>query len=552
MNYAFTMVSNMLRDDWAPLIGTDACWLAYTIISYSGDTERGARLSSRYFRQHLHWTDLRADAAKTALLTHYGQIFSRVEGVKETSTPETWWVDLDQLSDMHEAFVVRLRTAKAQKRGPGRPKKPTLESGAGFSESEKKPTPESGAGFSITGGLFGKNLRWNPGQGYAGFRGTPTPESGAHKEEEKGSPEKEREEERKPHAGYGLPAYRPSSFSNPEGPTPQTHEGLRNQAAPPAPEDRPPHPGGAAHAAAPGSPQKPRDGTPPPARQDGQATGSEQVPGAAAARAVGVEALTPVPREELVARTPAGLGGAAVRALEEVFGSKLQTYLGEDTRTTGLPREDWWVRLTPAEIALVKATATAEHEAAKTARKQAVRTGRTGADVPEVTKQITLLIRGMDQLVSSVAPAVTPAGQASKAPKTRVGDGVEGPKDLSHLDPKLAVGARCEVNGQLGVVESAGNANYVVRRDDGEPVTVDRHVAAQLQALKPSDAPRPEASAGAADAPVQRATWRRVTGKGGPIGEEVQVEASTGGRRKLSTGQEISILELQQNYEQVS
>ncbi|KQR37764.1 hypothetical protein [Deinococcus sp. Leaf326] len=283
-------------------------------------------------------------------------------------------------------------------------------------------------------------------------------------------------------------------------------------------------PDGAAASASGDPPQKLRDETQPPARQDDQATALEQVPGGgAAARPDWLEAVVPV--AGLLDRPAAKPGSPTYRALKALAGKSLTKYLGEKTRTGQLPRSRW-LHLEPGEIDRVRVLAQAEAE--------------VGSE-----NMITLALRGLDRLIGAVkaeAPAESgvPAAAASQ-------------------DPQLKTGQRCTVADQvgtltLGVVLEVNAARYKIRFDDGNGRNVDRTVAAQLRTLKASSAPLPATTPEPeAPSPLVPAgtTWRRVTGKGGPVGEEVQVEATTGGRRKLSTGQEISLLELQRNYEQV-
>jgi hypothetical protein len=543
MNYAFTMVSNMLRDEWAPAVGTDAAWLAYTILSYSGDVERGARLSSRYFRKHLKWTEQRAENAKTALLEQYGQVFTRKEGVKATSTPETWWVDLDLVSEMHETFVLKLRTAKAEKRGPGRPRKPAPESGAGFLQASEKPAPDSRAGFSS---LFGKNLLRNPGQPCSGIQGSPAPESGAHKVNKKENAEKKRGGAGSGLTGYGFAQPEHSSSGQADGPNP---EGLRNptpvEARPePHAEDLPfleqpaapvnpaeleaalarlTSPDGAAASASGASPRKLRDETQPLTRQDDQATALEQVPGGGAARPDWLEALAPV--TGLLDRPAAEPGSPTYRALKALAGKSLTKYLGEKTRTGQLPRSRW-LHLEPGEIDRVRGLAQAEAE--------------VGSE-----NMITLALRGLDRLIGAVK-AEAPA--ESGVPAAAAGQ-----------DPQLLPGQRCTVADQvgtltLGVVLEVNAARYKIRFDDGNGRDVDRTVAAQLRTLKASAAPlpatTPEPEAAAPLVPAGT-TWRRIKGKDGQPGEQVTVQAVLGMKRTLSNGAELPVYVITRDFEQV-
>lgn len=315
----------------------------------------------------------------------------------------------------------------------------------------------------------------------------------------------------------------PEYSSAPPNIEPPTPEGLRNLVMPLAPDECPPHFGGAAHAAAPDSPQKLRDETQPLTGQNDQTTDLEQIPGGGAGRAAaGVDTLSAVPMAELVARAPALPESAVYRALKALVGKTLPTYLGEKTRTGQLSRS-LWLHLEEGEIGLVRVMAQAEAQATN-------------------ENMITLAVRGLDRVIG-----------AAKVERPQLSRAAE------DADPQLKTGQRCMVADQvgtptLGVVLEVNAARYKIRFDDGNGRDVDRTVAAQLRTLKASSAPLPvtppEPEAPAPLVPAGT-TWRRIKGKDGQPGEQVTVQAVLGMKRTLSNGAEVPVYVITRDFEQV-
>ncbi|GGL15625.1 hypothetical protein [Deinococcus radiotolerans] len=144
-----------------------------------------------------------------------------------------------------------------------------------------------------------------------------------------------------------------------------------------------------------------------PGRQDGQATDTAEVPGAAGGpsgdqgspAAPSVDALRPIPTPELSTRVPARPESAEYRALLTLFGKNLGGYLQEYTRTGSIPRTQW-LRLTLAELDLVRDTAQGEARATQ-------------------GNMLTLAVRGLDRLIGAVAaPRTAASGSARPAVAT--------------------------------------------------------------------------------------------------------------------------------------
>lgn len=163
----------------------------------------------------------------------------------------------------------------------------------------------------------------------------------------------------------------------------------------------------------------------PPVGTVDQATSTEQVPGAAGGPsgdqdspvAASVDALRSVPASELSTRVPARPESAEYRALLSLCGKGLGGYLQEYTRTGSIPRTQW-LRLTLAELELVRVTAQQEARA-------------------ENRNMLTLAVRGLDRLIGArsaphapgsgtrpAAPTVTPNGSSLNgfAPVEQVAD----------------------------------------------------------------------------------------------------------------------------------
>lgn len=272
-----------------------------------------------------------------------------------------------------------------------------------------------------------------------------------------------------------------------------------------------------------------------------QATGTEQVPAAAGAASggaaegargagngagrAGVDSLRPVDAQVLAARPVALPESPVYKTLRSLVGNGLPELLLEVTRTGQISRA-LWLQLDEGEIGL----------AGKLAQDEAKATG---------ANMLTLAVKGLDRLIGAVKAPKAGGTSAAAAPREVP---VTGPQDLSHLDPQLAPGRRCTAFGDLGVVESATNASYVVLRDDGERVTVDRHVAGHLAKLKPSEAPLPEVKRD--DVVVlapQGSQWRPK--KGGDVVTVVEVR---GGNRVLSTGKVLADFLVVSGFERVT
>lgn len=133
----------------------------------------------------------------------------------------------------------------------------------------------------------------------------------------------------------------------------------------------------------------------------GQSTSTEQVPAAAggpsgdqdAPAVPSVDALRSVPASEFSSRVPALPESPEYRALLSLFGKNLGGYLQEYTRTGSIPRTQW-LRLTRAEVELVRDTAQAEARAAQ-------------------GNMLTLAVRGLDRLIGAVSTPRT-AGSGTR------------------------------------------------------------------------------------------------------------------------------------------
>ncbi|WP_344982950.1 hypothetical protein [Deinococcus rubellus] len=254
---------------------------------------------------------------------------------------------------------------------------------------------------------------------------------------------------------------------------------------------------------------------------NGNDTSPKEVPAAGgAAPALRVADLVPVPRVELAER-PAGLpSGPEYRMIRSlVTGKQLDAGLLEQaTPTGGLSRQDW-LRLTVHEIGLVKTAAQSEAQA-------------------EGTGFVTLAIRGLDRMIGAVR---------RESPNAKAETGGADPDTVARYDPKLPVGARCTVGGQLGVVWKITHGAYIVDRDDGERVTVDRAVAAQLRRLKASTAPAPS---GPVVQPAQSDALGAVGSKWQPKagGDDITVTAIEGATRVMSDGTRVPVYALTSKF----
>ncbi|WP_278911816.1 hypothetical protein, partial [Deinococcus wulumuqiensis] len=154
----------------------------HMVVSWAGKGERGAALSARYVKEKTRWSAGRMASAKADLLEAWPQVFSMTPGDAATSRPETWWVDFDVLSELHAAYLKRQKEQQAQKRGPGRPKKPVPKIDTGFSQGTEKPVPGINTGFSafMVGGA--ENLFRKPEHPCSENRNTPVPKTGTLKE----------------------------------------------------------------------------------------------------------------------------------------------------------------------------------------------------------------------------------------------------------------------------------------------------------------------------------------------------------------------------------
>lgn len=251
-------------------------------------------------------------------------------------------------------------------------------------------------------------------------------------------------------------------------------------------------------------------------------TSPGKIPAAAggAVPALRVADLVPIPRVELVERPAAVPSSAEHRMIRSlVTGKQIDAGLLEQaTPTGGLSRQDW-LRLTLDEIGLVKTAAQSEAQA-------------------EGTGFVTLAIRGLDRMIGAVR-------REASGPKAEAGG--TNPDAVARYDPKLPVGARCTVAGQLGVVWQVTNAVYLVDRDDGERVTVDRAAPAQLRRLKASAAPAPSGPVGQPAQPdalgALGSKWQPRAG-----GDALEVTAIEGAARIMSDGSRVPVYTLTSKF----
>ncbi|GGB69130.1 hypothetical protein [Deinococcus soli (ex Cha et al. 2016)] len=488
-NYGFTILPNVLRDELMPTAGPDAFVLAYLIISWAGEGDRGARLSARYLKGLTRWGPERTKGVKDDLLQAFPQVFSFEPGESKSSRPDTWWVDFDELSRMHAAYLERLKVEQENKRGPGRPKKPVPESDTGFPKAEEKPVPKTETGFFSSKFNSAKNLLWNPTQGCVENRDRPVQASDTLKEKGK-EQEKEREEEGDRPPGAGAAG---SSSSGDQGQTDQQQ----------APD------GAAAHAA--------RGHTPSQAQDTGSAggridttTSTEQVPGAAAAALASVSEIRPIAQAELDARPCWSHKSPEMDLLVTYGGTLVRKTLQEPTPVRALPRAQWWTRLTEGEI----------HLAGLTASREAQR---------EAGNMKTLFYRALDRLVGAI-PAEKPA---------------DGKPAALGIDPMLKPGDGVRISGTDGIVELVTAATYRVQLVTHETSTIDRSVHAQLSRIERLDYV-PVIPTAEGDNVAKGKLWRHKR-----QGHTVMIKAVDGPTVTFFDGDTLSVFELARQYEAV-
>lgn len=432
--YGFTILPNVLRDRLMPQAGTDASTLAYLILSWAAEGTRGARLSARYIKGLTRWSPKRLKEAKADLLAAWPDVFNHVPGDTRTSRPETWYVDFDVLTDKHADYLKELRAEQAQRRGPGRPKKPVSTPATGISGAQN-PVATPNTGFSQFLAFGAETLFRHPPQGcgdthHRGVSRVATLKDMTKTEQKRGEGGEGEIDGAGPlgSSSSEIAARTPTAAAEvPPGPGPA-------EVLPPA--------GGAAHAAREvHSPVQEKIQLP--TRQLDHAIALEQVPGAAAA----VADLRTVPRAELAARPRMGRDSPAFELLVSYGGDLLRRAITERTRTGNLPREDWWLRLTLNEI----------HLAGQTAGQEAQRT---------MGNVQTLFYRALDRLIGAVPQE-------------------GGPETVA--DPRLREGAPCTVKGQPGMVLKVSPTRYTVRLAHDEDVYIDRTAQTQLAWLQPAD-----------------------------------------------------------------
>ncbi|NTX99233.1 hypothetical protein [Deinococcus sp. JMULE3] len=489
-NYGFTIIPNYLRDELMPKAGPDAFVLAYLIISWAGEGNRGARLSARYLKTLTGWGPERIRAVKNKLLDSHPAVFSYQPGDQKTSRPETWWVDFDELSRLHAAYLGTLETQQAQKRGPGRPKKPVVDSDTGFPEAVEKPVPDSDTGFFSSKTFNTKNLFRIPTHPCVGIQDTPVSESGTLKEKGKNI-SKETEEE-------GAPPQRArvANFSSSSGDQERTDQ----QQAPDS---------AAAHAAQGHTPSADQDTGSAGGRID-TATSTEQVPGAAAAALASVSEIRPVPQAELNARPCWTRKSAEMDLLVTYGGTLVRKTLEEPTPVRALPRAQWWTRLTEGEI----------HLAGRTASREAQR---------EAGNMKTLFYRALDRLVGAI-PAEKPA---------------DGKPAALGIDPMLKPGDGVRISGTDGIVELVTAATYRVQLVTHETSTIDRSVHAQLSRIERLDYV-PVIPAAEGENVAKGKLWRHKR-----QGHTVMIKAVDGPTVTFFDGDTLSVFELNRQYEPV-
>lgn len=488
-NYGFTIIPNYLRDEFMPVAGTDAFAFAYLIISWAGEGDRGARLSTRYTRTITKWTARRLDEAKADILKTLPQVFSCQPGDQKTSRPETWWVDFDELSRLHATYLAGLEAKQAQKRGPGRPKKPVPTVSTGIPEVEEKPALTVSTGFLGGKTNFGKNLFSLREHPCSDTENTPVPALRTLKEKGE-EQEKKREEEGDRSSGAGAAG---SSSSGDQGKTDQQQ----------APD------GAAAHAA--------RGHTPPQAQGTGSAggridttTSTEQVPGAAAAALASVSEIRPVPQAELDARSCWSHKSPQMELLVTYGGTLVRKTLQEPTPVRALPRAQWWTRLTEGEI----------HLAGLTASREAQR---------EAGNMKTLFYRALDRLVGAI-PAEKPA---------------DGKPAALGIDPMLKPGDGVRISGTDGIVELVTAATYRVQLVTHETSTIDRSVHAQLSRIERLDYV-PVIPTAEGENVAKGKLWRHKR-----QGHTVMIKAVDGPTVTFFDGDTLSVFELNRQYEPV-
>lgn len=489
----FTIIPNYLRDELMLKAGPDAFVLAYLIISWAGAGIRGARLSARYLKSLTGWGPERMRAVKATLLNAYPTVFSYQPGDQKSSRPETWWVDVDELSRLHAAYLGTLETQQAQKRGSGRPKKPVADSDTGFPEPAEKPVPDSDTGFFSNKTFNTKNLFRIPTHPCVGIQDTPVSESGTLKEKGKNI----------------------SKETEDEGPPPQRAEvadfssSLGDQAEPTQPQAPD---GAAAHAAMAHTPSQQQTQPTTQGRQDEPATDTEDVPAAAAAPVAPLELvadLRPVPQAELDARPSWPRTGPEMKLLVQYGGTLVNRTITENTPVRDLPRAQWWTRLTSDEI----------HLAGLTASREAQRDG---------LNMRTMFYRALDRLIGAL-------------PATKPTQGVVSP--ILAADPHLKSGDGVRVDSTDGVVERVTVTHYYVQLVDETTVKLDRDVHAHLSRLQRLDYV-PTLPEGRAETLATGKVWKAK--KGGTL---VMIQQLDGGQVTLDNGERLSILDLNRLYE---
>ncbi|MBZ9752149.1 hypothetical protein GO986_12060 [Deinococcus sp. HMF7620] len=453
--YGFTILPNVLRDRLMPQAGTDACTLAYLILSWAAEGTRGARLSARYIKGLTRWSPKRLKDAKAALLAAWPDVFDHLPGDAPTSRPETWFVDFDQLSLRHATYLQEVRAEQAQRRGPGRPKKPVATPATGISSPEN-PVATPNTGFSQFLAAGAETLFRHAPQGCGDTRHRPVSRVATLKDIEK------TEQKR----GEGESALSVSLDSSSEVAA-RTSTAAAHDTPGPGPAGVVPPVGGAAHAAS-GEADPVQEQPSFPTRPPEHVHGLEEVPGGAAA----VAELRPVPRAELAARPLAGQRSPAFDLLVSYGGDLLRKAIQEKTRTGNLPRADGWLRLTLGEI----------HHAGRTAEREAERT---------MSNVQTLFYRALDRLIGA-GPQEGGAGTV--------------------MDPGLREGAPCTVKGQPGVVLKVSSTRYTIRLAHDEDVYVDRTAQTQLATLQAVAGPAVVAPVEAAGDLQPGAIWRDRTG----------------------------------------
>jgi hypothetical protein len=586
--YGFTLLPNILRDQLMPLAGTDAFAFAYLILSWAAEGTRDARLSARYTKTTTGWGPDRLQAAKTALLKAWPQVFTMLPGDSKLSRPEMWQVDMDTLSRMHAAFLLE-QGDQQPKRGPGRPRKPVQASDTGFLNSwGENPVQASDTGFPTNFANFEKTLFRHTTHPCSGIRHTPVQAYDTHKDITKKYPKK------RGGALHVTGDASGESLSPPVDEPGSAQHSSRNatlqtsthEAGPviSLPADLPvlemirtpvDEPSPAQHSSRDAALQTPTHEaepvTPPltdlplpqvPSSPTGTLEGPPPV-GVAADAAGDVLTVTDEDADFLFGT------GTSTEALETVpGGGAAGEAAAEAPSGAALPA----LALTVAELLPIPPTDLASRPVAGSESEKALREAvgkqfptyaaektRTGnlsrelwgkltvEEIRRVTltarleastskdNLITLVVRGLDRLIGAVKPpkVVVPAAADGK---------VLGPVDLSHLDPHLPEGARCSVGSQLGVVKSVRQNGYIIELDGGDMMTLDRFVAGHLISLKPSTEPR-VTTLTSSEAVVVLAKVGSVY-RDLSTGAEVEVKAVQGANRLLNTGHTIPCYQL--------